>query len=196
MPSLVAAHGEDFARLFFREIEACAEPGTWVPAGLLFAQTLDMHADHPYARDIETKPGRRIGFTKASERVRRAEFPRIERRKTGLRRNAPVFFRVRAESRALVPLAPREIIAQATPANARAPDLALLNRALAQEKGTDAAVAAFARSALASVLLRATHAFDWRQPTWPERLRAVLMRLAALLGALRDRHTRTASTAG
>jgi hypothetical protein len=193
MPSLVAAHGEDFARLFFREIEACAEPGTWVPAGLLFAQTLDVHADHPYARDLETKPGRRIGFTKASERVRRAEFPHIERRKTGLRRNAPVFFRVRAKSRALVPLAAREIIPQAAATHARAPDLALLDRALARDKE---AAAAFARSTLASLLLRATHGFDWRQPTWPERLRAVLMRVAALLEALWARHTRTPSTAG
>jgi hypothetical protein len=124
------------------------------------------------------------------------EFPHIERRKTGLRRNAPVFFRVRAKSRALVPLAAREIIAQAAATHARAPDLALLDRPLLQEKGTDAAVAAFARSTLASLLLRATHAFDWRQPTWPERLRIVLMRLAALLEALRDRHTRTPSTAG
>jgi hypothetical protein len=195
MPSLVAAHGEDFARLFFREIEACAEPGTWVPAGLLFTQTLDVHADHPYARAIETKPGRRIGFTKASERVRRAEFPHIERRKTGLRRNAPVFFRVREESRALVPLATREIIARAA-ANPHAPDLAHLDRALAQDREAEAAIAAFARSALASAVLRATHAFDWRQPTWPERLRAMLMRMAALIGALWHRHTRTPSLAG
>jgi hypothetical protein len=113
MPSLVATHGEDFARVFFREIEACAEPGTWVPAGLLFARTLEVHANHPYARAIEAKPGRRIGFTLASERARRAEFAHIERRKTGLRRNAPVFFRVRTESRALVPLAPRGLIGQA-----------------------------------------------------------------------------------
>jgi hypothetical protein len=196
MPGLVAARGEDFARLFFREIEACAEPGTWVPAGILFARTLDAHGDHPYARAIEAKPGRRIGFTKVSEGVRRAEFPHIERRKTGVRRNAPVFFRVRAESRALIPLPPREILGRTAAASAPAPDLALLDRALARGQDADAAAAAFARPALASALLRAARAFDWRQPTWPERLRAVLMRVMALLGSLRARHARSPSAAG
>jgi hypothetical protein len=196
MPGLAAARGEDFARLFFREIEACAELGTWVSAGLLFARTVDLHADHPYARAIEAKPGRRIGFTRVSEAVRRAEFPHIERRKTGLRRNAPVFFRVRAESRALIPLAPREVLGRAAAAGAPAPDLALLDRALARGQEADAAAAVFARPAFASAFLRAARAFDWQQPTWPERLRAVLIRVMALLGSLRARHARGRLAAG
>jgi hypothetical protein len=44
-------------------------------------------------RSVKAKPGRRIDLSAVVERVREAEFPRLERRKVGSRRNAPVYYR-------------------------------------------------------------------------------------------------------
>ena len=50
--------------------------------------------DHPYISQLQAKPTRRIGLSGIVERLRTAEFPHIERRKAGNRRNAPVFYRI------------------------------------------------------------------------------------------------------
>jgi hypothetical protein len=94
MAQSIARDAEDFVRLLFRTVERLGEGGDWVPARTAFAQTAADHPEHPYALYLKEKPGRRIGLAAVAERLRSAEFPRIERRKAGARRNAPVFYRV------------------------------------------------------------------------------------------------------
>jgi hypothetical protein len=93
MASTAAAQTRDFARRFF---EVVLERGgeSWVAASDAFERTVAAHADHPYVAYIQANRARRAGFTAAAERVREQEFPQIERRKAGTRRNAPVFYRI------------------------------------------------------------------------------------------------------
>jgi hypothetical protein len=93
MASTVAAETKDFARRFFGMVlELGGED--WVSGHDAFERTLAAHPDHPYAAYIQADRARRAGFAAAAERVRAREFPQIERRKVGTRRNAPVFYRV------------------------------------------------------------------------------------------------------
>ena len=88
-----ARDAQDFARLMFQTIERLGQDGGWVRARAAFDQTAADHPDHVYVARIEARPARRIGSYAAAERVREAEFPHIERRKVGTRRNAPVMYR-------------------------------------------------------------------------------------------------------
>ena len=93
MASTAAAQTRDFARRFFQVVlERGGE--SWVAASDAFERTVAAHADHPYVAYIQANRARRAGFTAAAERVREQEFPQIERRKAGTRRNAPVFYRI------------------------------------------------------------------------------------------------------
>jgi hypothetical protein len=92
METTLAAHTRDFARRFFTLIEEL-DPEDWMSANDAFAQTLAAHPDHPYAVYIRDDRARRAGFSAAAESIREAEFPQIERRKAGIRGNAPVFYR-------------------------------------------------------------------------------------------------------
>ena len=94
MAQPVARDAQDFARLMLRTVERLGERGEWVPAREVFERTVAEHPDHPYLGHIAAKPGRRIGLSATLERLRAAEFPKIERRKDGPRRNAPVLYRV------------------------------------------------------------------------------------------------------
>ena len=94
MAQPVARDAQDFARLMLRTVERLGERGEWVPAREAFERTAAEHPDHPYLGHIAAKPGRRIGLSATLERLRAAEFPTIERRKSGSRRNAPVLYRV------------------------------------------------------------------------------------------------------
>ena len=94
MAKSIARDAEDFARLLFQTVERLGESGEWVPARAAFAQTAADHPEHPYALYLKEKPARRIGLAAVAERLRTAEFPKVERRKAGDRRNAPVFYRV------------------------------------------------------------------------------------------------------
>ena len=85
---------QDFARLMLRTVERLGQGGEWVPARDAYERTVADHPDHPYLGQIAAKPGRRIGLNAVAERLRAAEFPNIERRKAGPRRNAPVLYRV------------------------------------------------------------------------------------------------------
>jgi hypothetical protein len=93
MAGTVAAQTRDFARRFFQVVLelGCKD---WVAASEAFERTLTAHADHPYATYVQANRARKAGFAAAAERVREQEFPQIERRKAGTRRNAPVFYRV------------------------------------------------------------------------------------------------------
>jgi hypothetical protein len=73
---------------------APCQDGSWVRAAHAFEQTLAQHPDHVYVARLEAKPSRRIGLSAVAERVRAAEFPHLERRQAGARRNAPLFYRV------------------------------------------------------------------------------------------------------
>jgi hypothetical protein len=98
MASTVAAQTRDFARRFFQMILELGRED-WVAASDAFERTLTAHLDHPYVAYVQANRARRAGFAAAAERVREQEFPQIERRKAGTRRNAPVFYRVgRAEA--------------------------------------------------------------------------------------------------
>lgn len=93
MASTVAAETADFARRFFGMVLTLGRED-WVSAHDAFERTLSAHPDHPYAAYVQANRARRAGFGAAAERVRAQEFPQIERRKVGTRRNAPVFYRV------------------------------------------------------------------------------------------------------
>jgi hypothetical protein len=93
MASTVAAQTRDFARRFFQVVLERGGEG-WVAASDAFERTAAAHAGHPYVAYVQANRARRAGFAAAAERVREHEFPQIERRKAGTRRNAPVFYRV------------------------------------------------------------------------------------------------------
>jgi hypothetical protein len=94
MAQPIARDAEDFARLLLRTVGRLGEGGEWVSARDAFERTAAEHPDHAYLGHIAAKPGRRIGLTATLERLRAAEFPAMERRKAGARRNAPVLYRV------------------------------------------------------------------------------------------------------
>ncbi|MGH6899213.1 MAG: hypothetical protein ACREJ5_22125, partial [Geminicoccaceae bacterium] len=92
-PSL-ARDAEDFARLMLQTVARLGQDGDWVRAREAFDRTVGDHPDHVFVAHLKAKPARRIGVFAAAERLRGAEFPHIERRKVGTRRNAPVMYRV------------------------------------------------------------------------------------------------------
>ena len=94
MARSLARDAEDFARLMLQTIERLSQDGSWIRATDAFEQALSDHPDHAYVAQLRAKPTRRIGLSAVVERVRMAEFPHIERRKAGNRRNAPVFYRI------------------------------------------------------------------------------------------------------
>lgn len=94
MARSLARDAEDFARLMLQTMERLGRDGGWVRATQAFEQTLGDHPDHAYVAQLQDKPTRRIGLNGVVERMRVAEFPHLERRKAGTRRNAPVFYRI------------------------------------------------------------------------------------------------------
>jgi hypothetical protein len=94
MAQSLARDAEDFARLMLQTIERLAHDGGWVRGRAAFEQTVADHPDHAYIARIRAKPAGRISLSAAAERVRAAEFPHLERRKVGTRRNAPVAYRI------------------------------------------------------------------------------------------------------
>jgi hypothetical protein len=94
MARSLARDAEDFARLMLHTVERLGQDGGWVRAGQAFEQTLAAHPDHVYVALLKAKPSRRIALSAIAERVRAAEFPHLERRQAGARRNAPLFYRV------------------------------------------------------------------------------------------------------
>jgi hypothetical protein len=93
MAQSLARDAEDFARLLLQTVERLGPGGDWVRARDAFEQAVADHPDHAFVAHLKAKPARRIGVFAAAERLREAEFPRIERRKVGTRRNAPVMYR-------------------------------------------------------------------------------------------------------
>jgi hypothetical protein len=93
MAQSLARDAEDFARLLLQTVERLGPDGDWVRARDAFEQAAADHPDHAFVAHLKAKPARRIGVFAAAERLREAEFPRIERRKVGTRRNAPVMYR-------------------------------------------------------------------------------------------------------
>ena len=93
MARSLARDAEDFARLLLQTVERLGQDGAWVRAADALEQTLAAHPEHAYVVQLQAKPTRRIGLSAVAERVRAAEFPHVERRKVGARRNAPVFYR-------------------------------------------------------------------------------------------------------
>jgi hypothetical protein len=93
MAQSLARDAEDFARLLLQTVERLGPDGDWVRARDAFEQAVADHPDHAFVAHLKAKPARRIGVFAAAERLREAEFPRIERRKVGTRRNAPVMYR-------------------------------------------------------------------------------------------------------
>ena len=130
MARSLARDAEDFAQLILHTVERLGQDGRWVPAGEALEQTLAEHPDHAYVAQLRAKPARRIGLSTITERVRASEFPHLERRKAGIRRNAPVFYRIARPGPALDlklpyeiapshPLLVRRRVAEARPVSAR-----------------------------------------------------------------------------
>ena len=94
MASTAAAQTRDFARRFLQVVLELGRED-WVSANDAFERTITAHPDHPYVAYVQANRARRAGFSAAAERIREQEFPQIERRKVGTRRNAPVFYRTR-----------------------------------------------------------------------------------------------------
>jgi hypothetical protein len=94
MAQSLARDADDFARLMLQTVERLGHGGGWVRARELLDRAVADHPDHVFVAQLEAKPARRIGLFAAAERLRAAEFPHIERRKAGTRRNAPVMYRI------------------------------------------------------------------------------------------------------
>lgn len=109
MARSLARDAEDFARLMLQTVERLGRDGGWVRATQAFEQTLSDHPDHVYVAQLRAKPTRRIGLSAVAERVRAAEFPQLERRKAGNRRNAPLFYRTARPDPALDLQLPYEV---------------------------------------------------------------------------------------
>jgi hypothetical protein len=94
MARSLARDAEDFARLMLQTVERLGQEGAWVRAAHAFEQTVAEHPDHMYVAQLRAKPTRRIGLSAVAERIRAAEFPHLERRQAGARRNAALFYRI------------------------------------------------------------------------------------------------------
>jgi hypothetical protein len=94
MARSLAREAEDFARLMLQTVERLGQDGSWVRAAQAFEQTIAEHPEHVYVARLQAKPSRRIGLRAVAERIRAAEFPHLERRQAGARRNAPLFYRI------------------------------------------------------------------------------------------------------
>ena len=93
MAGTIAAQAQDFAHHFFAVIEEFGREN-WVAANDAFERTVSAHPEHPYVDYLAGHRARRAGFAAAAEQVRQHAFPQIERRKVGVRKNAPVFYRI------------------------------------------------------------------------------------------------------
>jgi hypothetical protein len=94
MARSLAREAEEFARLMLQTVERLGQDGSWVRAAEAFEQTVAAHPEHLYVARLQAKPSRRIGLRAVAERIRAAEFPHVERRQAGARRNAPLFYRI------------------------------------------------------------------------------------------------------
>jgi hypothetical protein len=178
MARSLARDAEDFARLMLHTVERLGQDGGWVPAGQAFEQTLAQHSDHVFITQLQAKPSRRIGLSAVAERVRAAEFPHLERRKAGTRRNAPLYYRIARPDPALDLHLPYEI----------APSHPLL----VQRRTAGTEPASSRRAALTEAppkspwrrrLLRRPAAADVARPSWsPRLLWARLCGLISMLG--------------
>lgn len=101
MARSLARDAEDFARLMLHTVERLGQDGGWVRAAHAFEQTLADHPDHVHVAQLKAKPTRRIALSAVAERIRTAEFPHLERRQAGARRNAPLFYRIARPGAAL-----------------------------------------------------------------------------------------------
>jgi hypothetical protein len=183
MARSLARDAEDFAQLILRTVERLVQDGRWVPAGEALEQTLAEHPEHAYVAQLRAKPARRIGLSIITERVRAAEFPHLERRKAGIRRNAPVFYRIARPNPALHFNLPYEI----------APSHPLLvRRRVARARPVSARRAALTASPPKSpwrrrLLLRPTATPSGQLAHWPRRFWA---RLSAVIVAFAAGRTR------
>ena len=177
MARSLARDAEDFARLMLQTVERLGHDGGWIRATHAFEQTLSDHPDHAYVVQVQAKPTRRIGLSAALERVRAAEFPQLERRKAGNRRNAAAFYRLGRPDPALDLQLPYEV----------APSHPLLVQRRADSAPGET------RSARRAALIEAPPKSPWRRrlmlrpataadiEAWPALLRLLWARL---LGAL------------
>jgi hypothetical protein len=166
MARSLARDAEDFARLMLHTVERLGHDGGWVRAADALEQTLADHPDHLYVAQLKAKPTRRIGLSAAAERIRAAEFPHLERRQAGARRNAPLFYRIARPGAALDLRLPYEV----------APSHPLL----VQRRGAGAEPVCARRAALTEgpptspwrrrLLLRPTHACADQPASWSPRL--------------------------
>ena len=162
----LARDAEDFARLMLQTVERLGQDGGWVRAAHAFEQTLADHPDHAYVAQLKAKPKRRIGLSAVAERIRAAEFPQLERRQAGGRRNAPLFYRIARPDPALDLHLPYEV----------APS----HRLLVQRRAADTQPVSARRAALIEappqspwrrrLLLRPTDACADQAPSWSPRL--------------------------
>ena len=166
MARSLARDAEDFARLMLHTVERLGEDGGWVRAAHAFEQTLAAHPDHVYVAQLKAKPTRRIGLSAVVERLRVAEFPHLERRKAGTRRNAALFYRIARPEPALELQLPYEV----------APSHPLLvQRRAASAEPVSARRTALTEAAPNSpwrrrLLIRPTDAPAGHAPSWSPRL--------------------------
>jgi hypothetical protein len=180
MARSLARDAEDFARLMLQNVERLGQDGGWVRAAHAFEQTLADHPDHVYVAQLQAKPTRRIGLSAVAERIRATEFPHLERRQAGTRRNAPLFYRIARPDPALDLHLPYEV----------APSHPLLvQRRAAGTEPVSARRAALTEGPPQSpwrrrLLLRPTDACADQAPSWsPRLLWARLCGLVAVLAA-------------
>jgi hypothetical protein len=95
----IARDAEDFARLMLQAIEQRGPEGA---VRELYEQTAARHPAHAYVGLVAAKPARRSALSSTLERLRAAEFPGIERRKDGGKRNATALYRSARPAAAVV----------------------------------------------------------------------------------------------
>ncbi len=98
----IARDAEDFARLMLRMLE---QQGEWLAGRELFERAAARHPEHPYLAHVAARPARRSALNATLEALCAAEFPHLEQRKDGARRNAATLYRDARPAAAVEPQA-------------------------------------------------------------------------------------------
>jgi hypothetical protein len=160
----IARDAEDFARLMLHTIERRGPEGDWIAARELFEETAERHPEHAFVALVALKPARRSALGATLERVRAAEFPAIERRKDGGKRNAATLYRSARPVAPVVERQPKVSLDLHLPYEAPASHPLLNERRAAEARGDQPS------SARRTALTEGAPSSPWRRRLLPRQL--------------------------